>query len=357
MTVEQLWQPVPGGSGTYITELLAALDRRQDTQVRGLAAAHRPRSGRGPRGVTVDHAPLPRRVLYDAWNGLRAPRAEALLRRPVDVVHATTWAVPPTTRPLVVTVHDLAFLHDPGHFTARGARFFVRSLERVVDEASAVIVPSRVVAEDCVAHGIEESRLHVVPHGVRVPAVTARQVDDLRRRHGLHRPYVLWAGTLEPRKNVERLVAAFELVRGERPGMELVLVGPSGWGGRTTSDAPGVRALGRLSWHDLHTAYAGAEAFCFPSIREGFGLPVLEAMAHGVPVVTSAGTSMAEVVGDPDNGVLVDPADASSVAAGILDALDRRSPLAERSLRRAADFTWDRSAAATRAVYGLAQEA
>lgn len=350
VTVEQLWQPVPGGSGSYVRELLTALAARGDVAVVGISAAHRGSAADGLLDVPVAASRLPRRALYDAWNVLGAPRAEDIARRGVDVVHATTWAVPPTRRPLVVTVHDLAFLHDPEHFTARGVRFFRRSWHRVRAEATAVVVPSKVTAADCVAHGMDEARLHVVPHGVRVSAISPSTVTAVRKRYGLERPYVLWTGTREPRKNLDRLVAAFAAVRDRRPDLDLVLVGPRGWGD-DVEGAPGVRVLGRLSHEDLHAAYAAAEVFCYPSLREGFGLPVLEAMAHGTPVVTSQGSPMAEVTGDGEAGILVDPLDVDAIAAGLLDALDRREVLSAAASRRARAYTWEAAAAATVRVY------
>lgn len=355
LTVEQLWQPVPGGSGTYIVELATALaDAGAD--VVGLAAAHRggpPADLRLP--VPVRHAPLPRRLLYDAWNRLPVPRAEHLVPG-ADVVHATTWAVPPTRRPLVVTVHDVAFLRDPGHFTPRGVRFFTRALARTRDQADVVVVPSEATAVDCVAAGIDRDRLAVVPHGVRVAAPAPDDVAAFRATHGLARPYVLWTGTREPRKNLVGLLAAFELVADDEPELDLVLVGPAGWG--DDADVPAaVRArvhhLGRLAWPDLQLAYAGARAFCFPSLWEGFGMPVLEAMGHGVPVVTSAGTSMAEVADGA--ALLVDPRDPDALAAAIGRAVGPDHDALGAAGRAVAErATWATAAVRTLAAYDRA---
>ncbi len=365
MTVEQLAQPAPGGSGTYITELAAQLAKDQEVSLLGVAARRdQPLTGL-PHEVLVRHGRLPRPVQYEAWNRFR-PRGKnrALVAAQQDrVLHATTWAVPPRTAPLVVTVHDLAFLRDPSHFTRRGNAFFRRALTIVRAEADVVVVPSAVTARDCVAHGIDEARIHVIHHGVRVPLIGEHDVEGFRREHGLARPYLLWCGTLEPRKNLEALVSAFEqLLAEDDPGLDLVLVGPLGWGdvaARVAAHAEQlggrVHLLGRLSHHDLHVAYAGARAFCFPSTWEGFGMPVLEAMAHGVPVVTSSGTSMAEVVGD--GALLVDPRSTRELAEAMRAAAGaKHGELAVNALANAARYSWARSATAHVAAYRDAVE-
>lgn len=355
-TVEQCWHPVPGGSGTYIVELLTAL-AASGVEVVGIAAAH----GKPPPfdlqlPVHVRHAPLARRALYDAWNHVGLPRAEHIVRGPFDVVHATTWAVPPTRHPLVVTVHDVAFLRDESHFTRRGVRFFARALARTRDEAATVIVPSRATATDCIAAGIDKSRIVVVPHGVRVDRPTARQVNRFRLARGLQRPYVLWAGTQEPRKNLSGLLAAFEILASEEPEVDLVLVGPAGWGDQAAA-SPALRDrvhhLGRLAWADLQLAYGGARAFCFPSLWEGFGLPVLEAMAHGVPVVTSTDTSMAEVTDDA--ALLVDPTEPGALAVALARAVGPdHDRLAAAGLAVASRATWRSAVEATVDAYSRA---
>ena len=131
----------------------------------------------------------------------------------------------------------------------------------------------------------------------------------------------------------------------------LVLVGPEGWGDDVQPSVPGVHVLGAVLPGDLHAAYAGATAFCYPSFREGFGLPVLEAMAHGVPVVTSVGTPMAELVDDSGAGVLVDPADPAAIAAGLRTVLDDEGTMARAARRRARDYTWGHAAERTVAAY------
>lgn len=360
MTVEQCWQRVPGGSGTYIRELVREYTAMPALAVTGLIAWHRLARASERPGPAAElelplrRLPLPRPALYEAWQRARMPRSG----KGQDVVHATTWAIPGHKTPLVVTVHDLAFLHDPGHFTPRGVAFFNRGLEITRVEATAVIVPSAATGADCIEAGIEEGRIHVVPHGVRTPVTTPEQLAEFRERFDLRRPYVLWAGTREPRKNLPTLVSAFAQLLGAGADMDLVLVGPDGWGPErsrlTGAEGNRVRLLGRLSGGDLAAAYAGAHVFCYPSLREGYGLPVSEAMAHGVPVVTSSGTATEEVAGGA--AVLVDPHDEADVARGLIDACDpaRQGVLRHASTQRAASLSWADCARSTAGVLSLA---
>lgn len=357
LTAEQLWHDVPGGSGTYIRELTAALVELGDVHVVGVAARHAeaPRGGGLP--VPVAQHRLPRRALYEAWSRFRLPGLPPAARD-ATVIHATTWALPRRTRPLVVTVHDLAFRRAPEHFTRRGNAYFDRALDVVRREADLVVVPSAATARDCADAGIDGDRLVVVPHGVRRVDPSPSAVAAVRARIGGDRPYVLWCGTLEPRKNVSTLLDAFELVAREDPDVVLALVGPAGWGdvaaavdSRLRSGlADRVRVIGRVDDEELHAAYAGARALCYPSLWEGFGMPVLEAMAHGVPVVTSAGTSMAEFA--EGAGLLVDPRDAAAVADGMLRTLGaEHDELAAAAALRSREYTWAAAAAATVDAY------
>jgi glycosyltransferase involved in cell wall biosynthesis len=357
-TVEQLWQPAPGGSGTYIRELMSALPSAPGVAgVLGVAARHAGPPPDGALPVPVVRSVLPRPALYEAWNRVPVPVLPRAARR-ADVLHATTWAVPRTRTPLVVTVHDLAFLRSPEHFTPRGNAFFRRAWRRVLAEADVVVVPSRTTALDCAEHGLDESRTVVVPHGVRLPPLPAAQARAVRGRLGLDRPYLLWCGTLEPRKNLGTLLEAFDRVARQVPDLDLAVIGPAGWGGEAArlrdrlsgTAVDRVRLLGAVSWPELHAAYAGARAFAFPSTWEGFGLPVLESMAHGVPVITSARTSMAEITGDA--ALLVDALDVEAWVDGLLRLTGpEHDAFARAALDRASAFTWEAAAAGTVAAY------
>ena len=277
VTLEQCWHRVPGGTASSALGSVRALAAAGVVDVIGVSARHR---GPAPEpwrpAVPVAALPLPRLALYDAWHRLRRPAVQRATG-PVDVIHATGMALPPPSAPLVVTVHDLFFLEDPSLFTPRGVRFFHRSIDLARAEAALVVCPSRATLEDCVAAGFARDRLRCVPWGVDAEPVPADAVADARRRHGVERPYVLWTGTIEPRKNLPVLVEAFG--RLGRTDVDLVLAGPEGWNDeleRLAGRLGGqIRRVGFLPTGDLRALYAGAEVFCFPSRAEGFGLPVL----------------------------------------------------------------------------------
>lgn len=360
VTVEQSWHVVPGGIATSTVELLRALGRRGDLDLVGVSARHReppPEAFRPP--VPVRQLPVPRRVLYEAWQWLRHPVVERATG-PVDVVHDAGYVVPPSNAPLVATVHDLFFLDYPGHYTWHSRAVLRRGLDLARRHARFVICPSRATMDACRAAGIDPERLRVVPWGVRMRTLGEFEAAEVRRHYGIERPYVLFCGTQEPRKNLPRVLEAFRRVA--HPDLELVLAGPPGWK-EDLSDGMAsleglIRPLGFVPPDDLGALYAGASVVAYPSLGEGFGLPVLEAMAHGVPVVTSAGTATEEVAGDA--ALLVDPIDTDAIAGAIdrvLNDADLAESLGAAGKVRAASFSWDRSAELVAAVYAEAAEA
>ncbi len=355
VTVEQFWEKVPGGTATAVSRFLRAHRELTDrSELVGVSAAHRgPLPEQFDTGLRIHQLPLPRPALYDAWRLLHTPPVE-LATGGVDVIHATTFAVPPATKPLVVTIHDLAFLHGPEHFTPRGVTFFRAGLERTRRRAQRILVPSQHTYNECRAAGLEAERLRIVPWGVKPIQVDPDLVIDVRRKHGLERDYVLWCGTAEPRKNLAGLLAAFASVAPTLGDVDLALVGPAGWGdalgsGRRPSPER-VHTLGYVADAELSALYAGARAFCYPSLREGFGLPVLEAMAAGTPVVTSTGTPMAHLVGNA--GVAVNPTDVAELANALVSvAGNDHARYAANTRARADEFSWQATASATEAVY------
>jgi glycosyltransferase involved in cell wall biosynthesis len=354
VTVEQSWHVVPGGIATSTVELLRALNARGDLDLVGVSARHRapPQEAFIPP-VPVRQLPLSRRALYEAWQWLRHPVVERATG-PVDVVHDAGYVVPPSNAPLVATVHDLLFLTYPEHYTWHSGAVLRRGLELARRHASFVICPSTATMEACRAAGIGSDRLRLVPWGVRVRTLDASGAEEVRRRYGIERPYVLFCGTREPRKNLPRVLEAFARI--DRPELDLVLAGPAGWKEDLTQKIASlegrVRPLGFVPPDDLGALYAGAAVVAYPSLAEGFGLPVLEAMAYGVPVVTSAGTATEEVAGDA--ALLVDPLDTDAIASAIERILDDRAlaaSLGAAARARAATFTWDRTADLVASVY------
>jgi glycosyltransferase involved in cell wall biosynthesis len=329
--------------------LAGALLELDDVDPVGIAARHRhPPVVEVP--IPVRQLPWPRLVLYESWHRLRWPRAEGAAGR-VDVVHATGGAVPGHRAPLVVTIHDLAWHHEPAHFTRRGVAFHRRALALALAEAAALVVPSEATRVDVVEAGADPGRVRVIPWGVEQ---RAGDPERARRHFDLPDQYLLFVGTIEPRKNLPRLLDAVARLGPSAP--PLVMVGPRGWHedvDHRLSALP-VRPvpLGFVETARLPDLYAAATVVCYPSLREGFGLPVLEAMAQGAPVVTSTGTSTEEVAGSA--AVVVDPTDVGAIADGIAGLLadpERARALGEAGRRRAAEFTWSRCAVSHRDIY------
>jgi glycosyltransferase involved in cell wall biosynthesis len=345
-TLEQCWHEVPGGTAVAAVALARELARRTDVELIGVSARHRAGAPEGfEPPIPVRALPLPRSALYEAWRRLGWPPVERVTG-PVDLVHSTTIIIPPrATAPLVVTLHDLAFLHDPGAFTPHGVKAFTAGLERMRRDAAAVLCSSQATLDDAAQAGLAPERLRLVPLGLE--PVDRPDQDDVQAtlaRLDLTPPYLLFVGTLEPRKNLPRLLEAHASLPS---APELVVVGPRGWGEQPPAEH--VRLLGFVDGATKAALYEGAAALCYPSLREGFGLPVLEGLAHGTPVVTSRGTATEEVGGRAV--VLVDPIDPTDIARGITEALDRREELAVAGPARAALFTWARTADAVVDAY------
>ena len=345
-TLEQCWHRVPGGTGISAIEVARELALRSDAQVVGVAGRHRhpPTVGFVPP-ISVNSLPIGGPVLYESWLRLGWPKVESVVDN-ADLVHSTTIIAPATSLPLVVTIHDLAFLRHPDFFTARGNKVFRRSLDIIRDKAAMVLCSSQATLEDCQTAGINADRLRLVPLGVRSQTITDADRARVRATYSLPERFVLFVGTLEPRKNLARLIAALDSIRGAPP---LVVVGMAGWGDHTPSTAYDVRFTGFVPAPDLPALYEACTVFAFPSVLEGYGLPVIEAMAHGAAVVTSRGTSTEEVAGGA--AVLVDPLSIESIAAGLSEALVNVDQLRASGIARAAQVPWSATAEATMSAY------
>jgi glycosyltransferase involved in cell wall biosynthesis len=280
-----------------------------------------------------------------------------------EVFHATEHLlVPLRGTPTVLTVHDLIFRLFPQHHKKLNYWYLNLAMPLFVRRADHIIAVSETTKRDLIRHyGTPEGKISVIyeaaaPHFRPQPPAT---VAGVRRRYGLPERYLLTVGTIEPRKNLARLVEALAILRRDDPALQLVVVGAEGWltgGFHEAIEAHGqgdaVIRPGYVPDDDLPAFYAGAAATVMPSVHEGFGLPVLEAMACGSPVACSHTSSVGEIAGD--GAVTFDPHDVESMVAALRRLLadaDLRAMLVERGARRAAGFSWDRAAHETWAVY------
>lgn len=373
LNVEQLLYRSPGGVGRYTAQLATLLPAGGGDEVVTFTARH-PRAEVtaamarfGVPGPPPAILSLPRPVLYEVWHRFGWPSVDV---GDVDVIHAPSVAVPPRrATPLVVTVHDAAAALFPETFPKRGLHFHRLGIAAAARRADLVITVSQAAAAEIVDHSaIGAERIRVVANGVDPVTLEPEAAAAARSRLGVaDRPYVLWVGSLEPRKNVRTLVAAMALLaRGLGNGVpgrpRLVLAGYPGWLSDNLID-PADRAalgddlvqLGVLADDDLWALYAGADLLGFPSRHEGFGYPVLEAMTQATPVVCSDIAVLREVGGPAAR--YVDPTDPAAWAEVIGGLLANRGELRAAGAEGqawAANFGVAASMAGTRAVYAEA---
>jgi glycosyltransferase involved in cell wall biosynthesis len=296
---------------------------------------------------------LPGPLLTRAWSKGLVPAPAGF-----DVVHAISLATPPVQpaggadRPaLVVVVHDLAWRRHPESTTPRGRRWHEAALARAVRHADALVVPSDVVFDDLCAAGANPMAVTVIGGGTdHLPPADTVGADRVLADHGVLGEFILSVGTLEPRKNLRRLVAAYAAVRPSLPGpWPLVLVGPRGWGSAEGLVSEGVVSVGEVPEGVLSGIYARARTFAYVPLTEGFGLPPLEAMTFGVPVVASSGVpSVSRPDGSPAIASIVDPFDVDAIAAALLSASTDstvRQTLTTAATADVSERTWRRAAA------------
>jgi glycosyltransferase involved in cell wall biosynthesis len=355
LAVEQLRRRVPGGIGVHTRGLLGGLDQLAEegdrvdvTLLASRAPRRRPSDPLSRFGRPVRAVRLPGRFLTRAWDlGIvRAPEG-------FDIVHSISLAAPARRRSspsrLVVTVHDVAWRRHPEATTRRGARWHEAALARARARGASIVTPSRLVATDLEAMGVEPAQVTVVRPGAdHLPAPDPVATDALLRRVAVSGEFLLTVGTLEPRKNLHRLAEAFGRVQPSLPTpWPLVVVGPPGWGPRPASPSPreGIVFTGAVSDPVLAELYRRARAFAYVPLTEGYGLPPLEAMRTGTPAVVAEEVPSVHDLGssDPAPARIVDPLDVDDIAAGLADVLtdeSTRSDLSERGATFARERTW-----------------
>jgi glycosyltransferase involved in cell wall biosynthesis len=358
------------GVGTYTANLIRAIRELGEDEVVPLLQRDVHSAFEGELGLAAGFRTargLSRRVNRAVWMQTALPRR--IRSEGFDLCHFTNSVAPLRCAcPYVVTVHDAGlWLHPEYHYVRRllAQRPLVPPS---VHRAAAVVTVSHSVKEELIEIlRLPESRVKVVYQGIsRAFAATPSrlELERVREHHGLPDRFVLTVGALEPRKNLVRLMEAFEAVAAEPAGrgVALVIVGPAGWKNQPIRDMVSrlgrrhpIFLLGSVSTEALVALYHLAAVLAFPSLYEGFGLPLVEAMTCGTPVVTSGRGALAEIAGDAAE--LVDPLRIDSIAEGLLRVLadeERAADLRARGLRRARDFSWARAARETRALYAEA---
>jgi len=352
------------GVGMYVYHLLKYLIAEDaGAQYAGLAVTRRPMAlGELADRLAVRHVRVPTRAMYWTWNRLGRPYAD-MLAGGGDIFHATNFFVPPTRRARrVVTIHDLSFLVVPEYTSPRIVRPFSRHIGRFVSESDAVMVYSESTRRDLIDRlDADGTRIHVAPIAADEqfrPDTSGASRAVVRQGYGILGPYVLFVGAIEPRKNIETLLEGFAAVRADVPHT-LVIAGPKAWGYDSVYETytrlglcDRVRFLDYVPDADLPALYQAADLFVLVSHYEGFGLPPLEAMQCGCPVIVADNSSLPEVVGDA--GVRVPGTDTEAVADAIHDVLTdkvRRADMSLRGIERAKRFSWTECARRTMKVY------
>ena len=317
-----------------------------------------------PNHVRVRHLPLPERYQTILWHRLRIPMPVEWWTGDVDIFHAPNFLLPPVRRAkTLLTIHDLAFLVRPQYAYPELRRFLESAVPRSIARADHVLTDSEATRRDTIRlFGIDPDRVTVVGAGVdaRFRPLTAQEIAPVRAKYGLTWPFVLSVSTLEPRKNFDGLIRAFAQAR-RKAGFahHLVIAGRKGWLYEPVFRAvveegveDVVHFLGFVPDEDLPALYNLADLFAFPSHYEGFGLPVLEALACGVAVLCTDTSSLPEIVGDA--AMMIPTDDQEALALGLIQLLmdaRLRQSLARKGPEQAARFTWNAAARKLMDVY------
>ena len=348
------------GIGRYTRELvraLAELDQGNDYVLFAAAGGQRLADAGWPSDFQMRSAPLSDRALAILWHRLRLPIWVELATGAVDIFHSPDFVLPPVRRArTLVTVHDLSFIHYPQCADANLRAYLNKVVPRSVHRADLILADSQSTKDDLVELlGVESDKIEVVYPGVEKrfhPIEDQTLLEEVRNRYYLPSRFILSLGTLQPRKNFARLIEAYSLLVTHYPFLQLVIAGGKGWlyeeifatveqlGLEEKVIFPGFVADG-----DLPALYNLADLFVFPSLYEGFGLPPLEALACGRPVITSDASSLPEVTGGA--GLMVEAIDVEALAEAmkrVLEDKTLREGMIARGLEQAGKFTWEKAA-------------
>jgi len=353
-----------GGNETYATNLIEALAdidsvNRYTLYVTKKEAVER-FANRWPNvhlRLTLPHTPLVRIPLT---------LTVELRRRPVDILHVQYTSPPFTPCPVVNTIHDLSFEHLPETFKRRSWRQMRLTIRRSAQSAAHILTDCDFARDDILkTYGIAPERVTAVPLAAAVrfsPVRDESELDRVRNKYGINGKYILTVGSIQPRKNIPRLIRAYSMLCRERnlePLPKLVVVGKRGWlyeDTLATAESSTVRdriiLTGYVDDKDLPALYSAASCFVYPSYFEGFGIPPLEAMRCGTPTITGDRTCFPEIIGDA--GLMVDPFDEQAIKRGIVRVLTEqtlRDELIEKGLERANSYDWLKTARQTLDVY------
>ena len=289
------------------------------------------------------------------WNRLHILPVENFLG-PIDVFHSSDWTQPPTKAAKVTTIHDFGFLKYPEVAHPKIKAVMERRFKWIKKEVDLIIAVSQATKKDIMEIlNIPEEKIRVVYEAVSEDINQVKDqkiIEKVKKKYGLKGSYLLSVATLEPRKNLKRIIKGFGLLK--KKDLSLVIAGKSGWDkeisqwGLKNKDQR-IIFTGYISQEDKLALYSGATCFVFPSLYEGFGLPILEAMKCGCPVVTSNVSSMPEVAGKA--GILVDPLNVKNIAEGINQAIKDKKELINKGFEQVKKFSWEKTARETLKVY------
>ena len=278
------------------------------------------------------------------WNRLHTLDIERFIGK-VDLFHSSDWAEPRAGVKKITTIHDLSPLVQPDLIDPKIVDVHRRKLEWVKKESDGIIVPSGSTMTDLVAHGFKQEKIVVIHEGVEeiFKPVGQDKIKDVKKTFAIAGEYLLVVGS-NPRKNIKRIIEAYNKLPSSQ-NLSLVIVGDNYLG----ENFEGVKFIGRVSDLELVSLYSGASALIYATLYEGFGLPVIQAMACGCPVVTSNVSSLPEIAGKA--AFLVDPLDVGQIALGVETVLKKRATYIKNGYERVRSFTWKKMARETLMVY------